>query len=186
MNYILFQLINSWAGQNPLLDKLMVFAADKFGYVLIASLGVFLWFERKKYRPMVILALVSAFVSRFIFVVIIRYFYHHPRPFVVLQSVHLLLPKENEYSFPSGHAAFYFALAMAVWLYNKKYGWLYLTAACLMGFARIYGGVHWPYDIVAGAVLGILTAVAFNFFQQKMPRRALSGESSLPVVEKLT
>ncbi len=162
MNTYIFQQINSWAGQNIWLDRLMIFSAHKLGYVLIVLiLGAFL-IDRNKYRDMAVVSLGSGLVARFGFVALIRYFYYHPRPFLILQEVHLLIAKDMESSFPSGHASFFFALAMGVYLYNKKSGLIFLATAGLIGFARIFVGIHWPLDILTGAVLGIITAIICN------------------------
>src|SRR3990167_8760064 len=68
--------------------------------------------------------------------------------FLVLENVNQLINHETTGSMPSGHASFYFALATGVCLYNKKAGYIYLILAGLMGFARIFSGVHWPLDII--------------------------------------
>ena len=175
MNLYLFQLINSWASQNAWLDRFMVFSAEWLGYLLI--LGVILCYlkDRQKYKDMALVAFSSAIVARFIFVEIIRSFYYSPRPFLVLQNVHQLLAHDLEASFPSGHASFYFALAGGVYLYNKKAGYAYFVLAGLMGFARIFGGVHWAFDILVGAVLGMTTTWLVNLMKEKMSRRTLVG-----------
>jgi len=111
---------------------------------------------------MVLVALVSAAVSRGIIATVIRFFYHHPRPFDVL-AVKQLVP-ESGYSFPSGHAAFYFALSTGVCLYNKKLGAGFFIVSALMGIARIFAGIHWPADILGGALIGIGTTLLVIFF----------------------
>ena len=148
----------------------MIFSADWLGYILIGMLLVYLLKNRTQYGAMVLVSLVSAIISRFIFVEIIRFFYNNPRPFLVLQNVNQLIEHEVTPSFPSGHASFYFALAAGVYLYNKKAGYLYFASAVLMGFARIFAGVHWPIDIAVGAILGIMTAIAVRFMKQKLPK----------------
>lgn len=167
MNSYLFQKINSLIGHSYWLDKFMVFSAEWLGYILI--LGVLLCFfkNRNKYKEMLLVSFVSAIVSRFVFVYIIRFFYYHPRPYLVLQNINWLIKKETESSFPSGHAAFYFSLATGVYLYNKKVGYVYFVLAGLMGFARIFVGVHWPLDILTGAALGIATTWLLNIFYKK-------------------
>ncbi len=151
-----FRWINDLAGHNVWLDRFVVFAADKMGYLLILFVLVLFW-KRNYFKKVVFVSFGSAIVSRFVFVTIIRYFIYSPRPFLILENMHQLLPEDGS-SFPSGHASFYFALAMAVYLYNKKAGYIYLILAGLMGIARIFVGVHWPLDIVAGAVLGVVVA----------------------------
>jgi len=66
-------------------------------------------------------------------------------------------PGEDYQSFPSGHALFFFAAATAIWHYDKKLGYAFFFAAALISSARIFVGVHWPSDVIAGAALGILT-----------------------------
>lgn len=151
------------AGHNVWLDGFMVFAADKMGYLLIASVLILFW-KKDYFKKVVFISLSSAVVARFVFVSIFRYLIYSPRPFLVLENVNQLMNHELESSFPSGHASFYFALAMGVYLYNKRAGYIYLILAGLMGIARIFVGVHWPLDIIAGAVLGIATAYVMERF----------------------
>ncbi len=156
-----FRLINDLAGHSIWLDKFMVFAADKMGYVLILFVFVLFW-KKSYFKRVVFVSFGSAVVSRFVFVNLIRYFVYSPRPFLILENVHSLMNHELESSFPSGHASFYFALAMGVYLYNKKAGLVFLILAGLMGLARIFVSVHWPLDILSGAILGWATALMIN------------------------
>lgn len=173
MNTQLFLKINYWAGQNPWLDKFMIFSAEWLVYLMILYL-VFLFFKNyRRYRDMVFVAFGSAIVSRFFFTVIIRHFYHHLRPFLVLQNAHLLIAPDYEQSFPSGHTAFLFALSTAIYFYNKKAGSVFLILSALVGFARVFVGVHWPRDIIGGAILGIGTAFLIEFIKEKPPIRAI-------------
>ena len=95
---------------------------------------------------------------------IIRLYYHHPRPPFVLHITPLF--PETTYSFPSGHAVFFFGLAMGVYFIDKKLGRLLFVSATVIGVARIIAGVHWPSDIIAGAILGACTAwIVFKGWQ---------------------
>ena len=170
MNTELFLKINSWAGHNYLLDQFMIFSADWLGYFLIAGVALCFLRDRKKYKDMFFVSLVSAIIARFVFVELIRYFYYNPRPFVVLENINVLMNHEMESSFPSGHAAFYFALAAGIYFYNKKAGYAYLDLVGLIGFARVFVSVHWPLDIIMGAFLGIATAVGVYFVNQARTR----------------
>ncbi len=152
-----FRLINGLAGHNVWLDKFMVFEADKMGYVLILLVLVLFW-KKSYFKKALFVSWGSAIVARFVFVSVIKYLFYSPRPFLVLENINRLMNHETDSAFPSGHASFYFALAMGVYFYNKKAGRIYLFLAGLLGFARIFVSVHWPLDIIAGAVLGITTA----------------------------
>ena len=68
----------------------------------------------------------------------------------------MLLACLSDHSFPSGHTAAAFAAATALFLCHKKAGLLALCLAFLMGFSRLYLFVHYPSDVIAGALLGIL------------------------------
>ena len=123
MDLYLFQKINGLAGNWPFLDALGIFFAKYFEYILVAS--VLLMF-RKKWK-IILQAFLAAGIARLAIVNIIRWIVHRPRPFVE-NHVNLLLSKTSETSFPSGHAAFYFALSFIVYKYNKKAGIAFLPA----------------------------------------------------------
>jgi len=156
LDFYFFQLINSWAGQYSWLDNLGVFFAKYFGYLLIFFLLLFLIKNFKKYWPMVVKAFSAAILARLVIVNIIRFFYYRPRPFIANQ-VNLLLSDEPTGSFPSGHAAFYFAISTIVFLFNKKAGTFFLIASFLISIARVFSGIHWPSDILTGALIGIFS-----------------------------
>ena len=74
--------------------------------------------------------------------------------------VHLVGTYVGNYGFPSSHAANTFGISMALWLlFKKNYPWIFtlFTWALLVSYGRIYGGVHYPIDVIAGALLGIVT-----------------------------
>ena len=155
MDFYIFQQINNLAGKYFRLDYSAIFFAEYSGYVLIACIFLFFLKNPKKYFPMAIAGLFAAILARFGIVEMIRFFWAKPRPFIE-NNVTLLLNRADTASFPSGHAAFYFALSLVVYSYNKKAGILFFFAGFLMGLSRIFVGVHWPSDILAGAIVGIL------------------------------
>ncbi len=153
-----FRLLNGLAGQNVWLDRFMVFAAEKMDYLLILFVLIIFW-KKDHFKRAILVSLGSAFVAKYAFVTVFRYLIYSPRPFLVLERVNILMNHAFESSFPSGHTTFYFALATGVYFYNKKAGIILLVLAGLMGLARIFVSVHWPLDIVAGAILGVATAL---------------------------
>ena len=161
-----FQQLNQFAGKWLFLDNLAVFFAKYLGYFLVLILFLFLAVNFRKYRLMVVKGLGAAVLARFIIVEIIRYFLPRPRPFVE-NHINLLLDKINQLSFPSGHAAFHFALSAIIYHYNKKAGIGFFIASFLMCLARVFVGVHWPSDILAGAAVGIFSAWLIMFFSRK-------------------
>ena len=154
----LFSFIFSFAHRNGLLDAFGIFVAEYLAYCLVMVFGFFVW-KQKTVRLRIaffIEASMAILVSRGIVTELIRFFYHHPRPFQILGIVPLLT--DNAYSFPSGHAAVFFALSAVVFFWNKKWGGVFFACSLLMGIALIFVGVHWPLDIVGGIVVGVVSA----------------------------
>jgi len=165
----LFYLLNGLSGQSPFLDEVIVFFASYLAYILIALFLVFLFFSqytKREKMQIFLVTVISAFVARFGITEIIRFFYHRPRPFLDL-PVHQLLT-ENSWSFPSGHATFFFALATAVYLYHKKLGIIFFIATILMTASRVIAGIHYPSDIIGGALIGIIVAHGVFYFYRKV------------------
>lgn len=157
MDYLIFEAINGFVGKSLCFDSLAVFCAKYLGYVLIFTLFLFLLKDFKKYWPITLKALAGAVFARFAIVELIRFFWERPRPFVE-SNVNLLLEHAATSSFPSGHAAFYFAFSGLVYFYNKKIGLFFIIGASILSLSRVYAGIHWPSDILAGAVIGISLA----------------------------
>ena len=160
---LIFSLIHNLAGKSRLLDFLGIFLAGYLGYLLVLAAVVIIAMEsdwKKRFLNFSFMAL-SLIISRGIITEVIRAVYYRPRPFIALDFTPLIA-EANHGAFPSGHATFFFALAGIIWLLDKKWGWRFLIAASLMGLARVFVGVHWPLDILGGAVVGIFSVWAVN------------------------
>ena len=161
----IFYFFNNLAGRWPVFDALVIFIADYLQYFLIIAFLFVLFFSTYKKKEKIKIFLVtaiSAAIARLGFVSLIRVFYHRPRPFLTLPVYQLIA--DNSFSFPSGHAAFFFAMAMAIYFYNKKWGAWFFIAAFLISVARVIAGVHYPTDILAGAVIGVLIALMVKIY----------------------
>jgi undecaprenyl-diphosphatase len=165
-DYVVFEKINSLAGKYPVLDVMAIFFAKYLGYFLIFFLVFLLFKNFKKYWPMVIQGLLAAILARLGFTELIRLFWNRPRPFIG-NHINLLLNHSASSSFPSGHAAFFFGLSTVVYFYNKKAGYLFFLASFLISISRVFVGIHWPADILAGAVIGIFSGWLIILFSRK-------------------
>jgi len=166
----IFYHINQFAGISPYLDKVAIFFAEYLQYLVVFCLLLFLVKKFRRNLGMVIFAFTAAIFSRFIITEIIRYFFPRIRPFVE-NSVNLLIGyNATESSFPSGHAAFFFALSTIVYFYNKKAGTFFFIASFLISISRVFVGIHWPFDILAGALVGIFSGWLINKISNKIKK----------------
>lgn len=149
----LFETVNSLAGRWEKLDMAGIFLAKYLIYILIVAVFLIFW---KKWRT-ILLAFLAGALARFGIVELMQEIYPRVRPFVE-NNVHLLIDKLDQPAFPSGHAAFTFALSGVVYFYNKKAGFAFLAASFLISISRVFVGVHWPLDVLAGALAGIFSA----------------------------
>ena len=158
-------------------DPLIIFFATYFPY-LVGLVFVVLAFRQpfvQNRARFLLEGLLSAFVARGL-VELIRIFIHRPRPFVADPSLVALI-SENSYSFPSGHAAFFFALSTVVYMYDKRAGVWFFLASAVLSIARIMAGVHYPTDILGGAVLGIIVGFGVHLLFKRYRSRQQSGNA---------
>jgi undecaprenyl-diphosphatase len=138
--------------------------------VSLALTLVGLWFVgsdrmvRQRHQIGMFVALSSMGLSS-LTVLIINITYFRPRPFVD-HDVNLLFYQPTDYSsFPANSIAASVGIAAAVWGVNRRVGTVMLLATGLYSFARVYAGVHYPLDVAAGALIGIV--VTFLTFKAK-------------------
>lgn len=170
----LFFLLN-YKAQNSVFDFFMPILTNlDYWRIPFILLAIFLLvFGEKRGRIAVLLLVLGITLSDQVCNSVLKPLVGRVRPCNVLESVHLLVNCTKSFSFPSSHATNIFTgMILFSYVYPKlKIG--LLTAAALVAYSRVYVGVHYPFDVVAGTILGILCAltiiVLFKLLLRKFP-----------------
>lgn len=163
MDQALFQLINGLAGHISLLDGGMrLLVNDYFVPTTLFLLLIYLWFEGRtiadrELNQRAVIRVVAAFLVANAIVKACNLLYFRPRPFST-QEVHLLFYRPSDSSLPSNAAAVGFTFAAMIWQRSRSLGAVMGLLASLFAIARVYCGVHYPLDVVSGALVGVFAA----------------------------
>lgn len=164
MDAAIVHFLNARVGNVALFDWLMnVLVSDYFVPVTGSLLLIALWLTgTHETRPLnqatTIVAAGSIGIANAI-TTIINGIVDRPRPFEDNDHLTLLFYAPTDPSFPSNTASVGFALATAVFLRHRRLGGVLYALAVCWGFARVYAGVHYPTDVLAGAVVGIVASL---------------------------
>ncbi len=167
MNNSIFLFFYNLAHQSQTFDKVVVFTAETFPYIVVILAALFLLFYHKSWREFFLVFISSGFA--YLFSKILKILIHTSRPFVEFSNVQPLF-FENGFAFPSSHTIFFATLGISIFLFHKKVGYVFIFFALLIGLARIVAGVHFPVDILGGFVLGAGISYLFAFFMKKYSR----------------
>lgn len=121
----------------------------------------------KKYRPFGKKLAFSMIVDLLVCNATIKPIVNRIRPYDLNTTVQLIVPPEIDPSFPSGHTFFAFSAATICFLYDKKLGIIMYLIAILIAFSRLYLYIHFPTDVLCGAIFGTLTALLSWFLYKK-------------------
>lgn len=128
----------------------------------------------KKYRKIGIFVLVGLLMGLIIGNGIVKNVVARPRPCWINTDFPLLISCPTDFSFPSGHTQSSMIAATILTMGNKKFGYVAIPLAVLIAFSRLYLYVHFPTDILGGAIMGItigaLTFIVGNKLTQKIKR----------------
>lgn len=190
MNDQIFFALHSLARQSCPTDRIIIFFANYLLYILIiltiiyafkADFGKFNFknpFSVFKKRVGFLLDTLGLATISWLVAHILKGIVRAPRPFIFFnETVVPLFAHGGLDSFPSGHASFFSAMALALFLVNKKLGYITAASAILVGLARIIAGVHFPVDIIFGYLVGLLVVLLCHLLTNiKKKQRAPSSK----------
>ena len=148
------------------LDPLMVGITYSATFGLIWFVLGFLMTCSQRWRRCGVSVIVAVAVTYILVDVILKPLVCRDRPFAV-EDFDLLIAAPDSWSFPSGHTASAFAGAIAILIHNRRWGCVAMLYAILVGISRVYLCVHWPTDVVAGALIGIAVALVVVWFMSR-------------------
>jgi undecaprenyl-diphosphatase len=155
----LFHFFNNWVGVSPLLDWVVRALVNDYAVPTLFALvlGVF-WFtgttdeERRRNQRTVFIVLVGLALTNAT-IRVLQLYYFRPRPFAT-EEVRLLFYRPSVSSFPSVPVATMFCYVVGLWSVSKTAGRALLALALAFGLARVIAGVHYPLDVIGGALWG--------------------------------
>jgi undecaprenyl-diphosphatase len=158
INVSLFRMVNNLGKDMIFLNPAMKFIAEYLVIMLVMGI-VFYWFSGPKNNRIMVICGSFTFLLAEIVGKLAGKLYSNNQPFAELENVNKLMGHEIDNSFPSDHTILFFAFCISFYLFNRKTGLLWVIAAFLVGFSRIWVGVHYPADVIAGAVISIIAAL---------------------------
>lgn len=161
--------------RNPILNSIMIFITSLGNGGIVWIVATIALLIPKKTRKVGLMSAVALIGSLIINNHIIKNLVQRPRPFVTFTDIRILIPKPSEFSFPSGHTSSSFAATAVFYRFlPKKVGIPAVVLAGFIGFSRLYVGVHYPTDVLAGAIMGVLLSYMaeflVNFCEKKLKK----------------
>jgi undecaprenyl-diphosphatase len=181
----LYRALNDLCGSNPTLDRIAVHAAIVQGTIFVGIVGA-LWFwpeDRKQQRETIIIMILAIAVSLILNRTVSTLLPFRHRPMYTLGGNVPGFPwqadLEHWSSSPSDTATFLFTVAASFWLAWRWWGLVFGVFATVTSLARVYLGIHYPSDILVGALIGIGTSLALNrdFVRHKIATPILAIET---------
>jgi undecaprenyl-diphosphatase len=158
---------------NPLFDKIMPIVTNGENWLLLYLFFIvqLLWKGGARGRIAIAAIFLTIIISDPLNSRLLKELFERERPCRALEGVFQLVGCGGGKSFPSSHATNTFAAAVVLSHYYRKFTWLLFAIAATVAFSRVYVGVHYPFDVIAGAlvgsVLGLLCLLPFRPLERK-------------------
>jgi undecaprenyl-diphosphatase len=170
IDHSLFFWINHWP-HTPLSDAVALTLSGVFASTVIIWLLLAVWLfvrEEKRDHWFFLPVAVASGLSLFITDLLLKNFFARIRPSGALLT---------DYSFPSGHATFAWALAVVLASKEPRARWLFYSLAFFISLSRVYLGVHYPADIVAGSMIGVLIGLVVQYAYAQVKRQGIADDA---------
>lgn len=164
--------------RSTLLDTLMVniSALGNSGILwILITIGLLCFSKTRKCGIVLGVGLLLCFLSGNI---LLKNIIARERPCWIDTSIILPLPVPKDFSFPSGHSMASFAASFIIWQFYKKWGVLCIILASLIAFSRLYLFVHFPTDVAAGIIIGIIFAFVARYLVEEAQKKISSKKNS--------
>ncbi len=159
--------------RNDVLNTIMKFITSlgDAGLIWILSAVVLLFFKKtRKVGIMIGMALIGSIILNNL---ILKNMFQRTRPYEVVDGLTRLIGKQSDFSFPSGHTGSSIAASIVIFKnLPKKFGIPALIVGILISFSRLYIGVHYPTDVIVGAIMGAVSAFIsiklYNYIEKRI------------------
>lgn len=165
----------------PFLDKffITITQVDNWFIAYLILWGILFFKGGRRGKIAAILIIFLVVISDQVGFKLLKAYFERPRPCTVLPDVITPIGCAGSFSFPSNHALNNFAVATFFYLLYPKLKWILFISATLIALSRVYLGVHYPSDIIGGALIGILFGYLFarlqfrieNFIEQRKKQK---------------
>ncbi|MGN1004428.1 MAG: phosphatase PAP2 family protein [Oscillospiraceae bacterium] len=163
--------------RGPVQDAVLCFytTLGNAGALFLIAAALLLCF--KKTRKAGVTALLAMAIGFICTNLVLKHLVSRPRPWLDVAGLTALVTENDPNSFPSGHSTAAFAFASALWRTapSRWMKWAALAAAVLMGFSRLYVGVHYPSDVLVGVAVGLLAGWLASLLVRRLQQKKQIG-----------
>lgn len=157
-NVELFRLINDLGKHYTYMNPIYIGLAEYTVYVL-AVVMILYWLSQQRMNRMMVISGVIAFGLAEILGKAAGSLHSNLQPFAELMNVNQLIEKQVNNSFPSDHTILFISITVTIWLFRRRFTFLWLIVGCLASISRIGVGVHYPADVLVGGVIAVVSAM---------------------------
>lgn len=167
MNIQWFRAINNLGINHPYVNPIFKWFAEYTVIILLLGLLAY-WLNGKLESRIMCLNAGISFVLGEIIGKIAGQLHSNNQPFAELENVNQLINKAIDNSFPSDHTILLFSVSFSIWLFYKRQGLTWIALAVATAVSRIGVGVHYPVDVICGALIAISSAFIINWLNSKL------------------